>query len=87
MEHELGVDHEVVVEAERGGVVLPVLGELLAETDQHPVEPPQYVGTVVDLRLEHGDPRHEYRRGLLVEVVGDGGVTWFGKVAGDGGDA
>jgi hypothetical protein len=87
VEHELRVDHEVVVEPERRRVVLPVLGELLAEANQHPVEPPQDVGAVVNLRLEHRDTRHEYRRRLLVEVVRNGGVSRLSKVASDGGDA
>ena len=37
IEHELRVDGQVGAEAERRGVILPVLGKLLAELDQLPV--------------------------------------------------
>lgn len=86
MEHELGVDHKVLVETERRGIVFPVLGEFLAESNKHPVEPSQDVGRVVNLRLEYRDPRHEHRRRLLVKVLRDGGIPRFSKVTRDGGD-
>jgi len=67
VEHELGVDVEILAQAEARRVVLAVLGKLLAQADQHAVEPAQHVGTVVDLRLEHGNTRHEHSCGFLVE--------------------
>lgn len=69
MEHELRVNHEVVVESETARIVLPVLCKLLTQPDQHPIQPPQHVGTVIDLCFEHCDPRHQDRRCLLIEVV------------------
>ena len=47
MEHELRVEGEVVRQPEAVGVVLVVLPELLAESDQHPVDPAEDVGAVV----------------------------------------
>ena len=40
VEHKLGVDTEVVSQSERCWVFLPIVGELLAQPDEHPVEPP-----------------------------------------------
>lgn len=87
MEHELGVDGEVGLQPEARLVLLAVVGKLLAEPDEHPVQPPQHVGRVVDLGLEDGDPRHEDGGGLLVELLGDGGRASLGEVSSDGGDA
>ncbi len=44
MEHELGVDAEIVRQAEACRVLLPVISELLAKTDKHSIEPAQNIG-------------------------------------------
>lgn len=83
MEHKLGVNHEVVVQPKASGVVLPVLGKLLTKANQHSIQPPQHVGTVVNLGFEDGDPRHQHCGGFLIEIVGNGRVARFRKVSGD----
>ena len=53
MEHELRVDTEVISEAEARRVFLPIIGELLAQSNEHAVQPSKDVRRVVDLSLEH----------------------------------
>ena len=81
VEHELGVDIERLAEPEARRVVLAVVGKLLAEPDEHAVEPAEHVGAVVDLGLEDGDAGHEHRGGLLVEGEWDLAGAGLGKVA------
>ena len=83
MEHELRINHEIVVQPKARRVVLPVLCELLTQPDQHPIQPSQHIGTVIDLCLEHCDPSHQYRCCLLIEIVGNGRVSSFGEIPGD----
>ena len=71
MEHKLRVDREGGGEAERGGVVLAVVCKLGDEADQHAVNPAQNVEGLLRQRLVRGDPRHQHRRGLLVEAPRD----------------
>lgn len=87
MEHELRVDGEVGCQPEARLILLSIIGKLLTEPDQHPVEPSQHVWRVVNLRLEDGDSTHEDGAGLLVELLGDARRSSLGKVSGDGGDS
>lgn len=73
MEHKLGVDAEVVRQSEARRIFLPVVRELLAQANQHAVEPAKHVWRIVALSLEHGDPRHEHCRCFLIEGGGDAG--------------
>lgn len=75
MEHELRVEGEVLLQTERGRVILPVIGKSGAETDEHAVDPPEHVRPVVDLGLEHGNARHQNRGRLLVKRLGDCGIS------------
>lgn len=77
MEHELGIDGEVGTKLEACWILLSILGKLLAQTDQHPVQPSEHIGTVVDLGLENGDTSHQDCRCLLVERLSDSWVTAF----------
>ncbi|RUS28971.1 hypothetical protein BC938DRAFT_481224 [Jimgerdemannia flammicorona] len=86
MEHELRVDGEIFRQPERLGLVLAIVGKLLAQTDKHTIEPAQDVRPVVNLCLEDGDARHEDGGGFLVEGVCDLRAGPFGPVASDGGD-
>jgi len=87
MEHKLWIDTEFVCQPEAAGVLLPILGKLLAKPDQHPVQPPQHVRRVVNLRLKHGDARHEDGGGLLIEKHPNRWGARLGKVACDRRDA
>jgi hypothetical protein len=40
MEHELRVDAEVIGQAERRRILLPIICELLAQADEHSIQPP-----------------------------------------------
>ena len=71
MEHELGVEGEVVGQYEAiriRGHKVPVL---LAETYQHLVQPLQHVRILVHLRLVHCHTRHQNSTRLLVESALD----------------
>lgn len=81
MEHELGVDRKVGGQREAALVLLSVVRKLLAQPDQHSIQPPEHVGRVVDLRLEHRYPRHQHGRRLLVERLGDGRRAGLCKVS------
>lgn len=87
MEHELWVDAERLVQRKAGRVVLVVAGKLLAELDEHAVEPSQDVGAVVNLGLEDGNAGHKHGGCFLVEAGGNGGVACLSIVAGEGGDS
>lgn len=86
MEHELRVDAEVFSQTERGRVVLAIVGKLLAEPDEHTVEPAKDVWAVVDLGLENGDSGHEHGSGFLIKRGGNLTRASLGKVARNGGD-
>ena len=58
VEHELGVDAEVVRKSEAGWVFLPVIGELLTESDKHTVQPPKNVRGIVNFRLKYSNSCH-----------------------------
>lgn len=75
MEHELGVDREVLCEAERLRLVLAVVGKLLAETNQHSVQPAQNIRTIIYLGLENGNTGHQNSGSLLVERLTDNGTV------------
>mmetsp|Transcript_13609 Transcript_13609/g.44460 ORF Transcript_13609/g.44460 Transcript_13609/m.44460 type:complete len:236 (+) Transcript_13609:661-1368(+) len=68
MEHELRVDGEGGGEAEGGGVVLAVVGELAHQADQHAVDPTKNVEGLLRLCLMRRDPGHQHRRRLLIEA-------------------
>jgi len=73
VEHELGVDTEVVSQSEAGGVLPPVVRKLLAQANKHTIKPTQYIRRVINLGLEHSYSGHENGRCLLVEGGSDGG--------------
>src|ERR1700683_2414753 len=73
VEHELGIDTEIVSQSEAGGVLLPVVRKLLAQANKHTIKPTQHIRRVVNLGLEHSYSGHENGRCLLVEGGGDGG--------------
>lgn len=85
MEHELGIDTEVVCKSETGWVFLPVIGKLLTESDKHSVQPPKNVRGIVDFRLKHSNSCHQDCRGFLIEGGGDAGRPSFREVASNGG--
>lgn len=87
VEHELRVDGKVGAELEARWVLLAVVGELLAQSDEHPVQPTKDIGGIVDLCLEGSDTSHEHCGGLLVELRCDVGVTSLVECARDGRDA
>lgn len=87
MEHELRIDAEVVCEAEARGVLLAVVRELLAQSDEHAIEPAQYIWRIVDLRLKHGDSCHQDSSRLLIERGGDAGRACFCKVTSNSSDS
>ena len=73
--HELRVEGEVVRQPEAVGVVLVVFAELLAESDEHPVDPAEDVGAVVlGLGAPHGHAAHQHGSALLVEARLDVGL-------------
>ena len=87
VKHELWIQGEVLLQPKGGRVILAILGEARAESDEHSIHPPQHVGSVVHVGLEDGDARHEHRRRLLIERRRDGRVA--GRPAqrpGHGGD-
>ena len=61
MEHELRVDTEVISEAEARRVFLPIIGELLAQSNEHAVQPSKDVGRVVNLSLKYRYSCHQDR--------------------------
>lgn len=85
MEHELGIDTEVIGKAEARRVFLPIVSELLAQSNEHAVKPSEDVRRVVDLGLEDRNPCHQDSSGFLVKGGRDTGRSSFGEVASDGG--
>ena len=77
MEHELRVNGKVGSELERRGIFFAIFRKLLAQPDEHTIEPTENVWRVVDFGLEHGDTRHEHRCGFLVKGLSDGGMAAF----------
>ena len=75
MKHELRIDGKVGTELKTRRILLAVLGKLLTQTNQHSVQPAEDVGTVVDFSFEHSYTSHEYRRGFLIERLGDGWMS------------
>lgn len=81
MEHKLRVEGKVLLQSEGGRVVLPIISKPGTETDKHAVDPAEYVRSVVDFGLEHGDARHQNRSRLLVERLGNRGIpSWPAQV-------
>lgn len=87
MEHKLRINTEVIRQPKAPRILLPILRELLAQPNQHPVQPSQHIGRVVCFRLKHGYARHQHRCSLLVEGGGDRGRAGVGEIARDGGNA
>ena len=87
MEHELWIDGEVICQPEARRVLLPVIGELLAQPDKHPVQPPQHVRAVVDLSLKYCNTGHEHGSRFLVEAGRNTGASCLCKVSRDGRDS
>jgi hypothetical protein len=85
MEHELRVNAEVIPQPEACRILLPIIRKLLAQPNQHSIEPPQHIRAVVDLSLEHRDPGHEHRSRLLVERTRNVRGARLGEVPGDSG--
>ena len=52
MEHELRIDGKILRESEGLGLVLSVLCKLLAQTNQHAVQPAENIWAIVNLGLE-----------------------------------
>ena len=59
MKHELRIYGEIVGQSEGDGIVFSVLCELLAEANEHSVEPPEHVRRIIDLGLEDRNAGHE----------------------------
>lgn len=77
MEHKLRINAESVVQCEAGGIIFVVHCELLAQLDEHAVEPTQDVWAIVDLSLEDSNTGHEDSSCLLIEAFRYGRAVGF----------
>ena len=87
VEHKLRINAKFIREPKAASVVLAILPELLAQSDQHPVQPSQNIWRIVDLRLEYSNPCHQDRSSLLVERLANHRRARLRKVACDGRDS
>ena len=87
MKHELRINHKVVVQPKTTRIVLSIIGEFLTESNQHPIQPSQYIGRIVDFRFKDCDSRHQYRRRFLIEVLRDGRIPRLSEIPRDGSDS
>ena len=82
VEHELRINREILSQLETRWIFFSVFSKLLTQSNQHPVEPPQNIGRIVNLRFENGDPSHEDGCCFLIEGLGNGGMTTFMECTG-----
>jgi len=67
VEHKLRINAKLFCEPEAARILLAILRKLLAQPDQHPIQPSQHVRRIVNLSLEHRNPCHQDRRSLLIK--------------------
>jgi len=83
VEHELGIECEVLLQSERRRVILSIVGKSRAEADEHPVYPSQHVWAVIDFGFEDRYPGHEDCSCLLIEGLRDRWVAgWTAEISG-----
>ncbi len=67
VEHKLRINAKFLREPKAANILLAILPKLLAQSDQHPIQPSQHIWRIVDFRLEYRNPCHQDRRSLLVK--------------------
>lgn len=87
MEHELRINAEIIRKSKSRWVLLPIVRKLLAQPNQHPIQPSQHIRRIVNVRLEHRNTRHQHRSGFLVKRRSDAWRSRLSKVACDSRDA
>jgi len=83
VEHKLRVNAKLVRKSEAARILLAILRKLLAQPDQHPIQPSEHVGRIVNLRLEYRNPCHQDRSSLLVEQLANHRRARLRKIACD----
>ena len=82
VEHELRINREILSQLETRWVLFSVLRKLLTQSNQHPIEPPQDVGRIINLSFENCNPSHEDGCCFLIERLGNGGMPSFVECTG-----
>ena len=67
VKHKLRVNAKFIREPEAVHILLAILPELLAQSDQHSVEPSEHIWRIVNLRLEYRNPSHQNSCCLLIK--------------------
>ena len=83
VKHKLRVNAKFLREPKAVHIVLAILPELLAQSDQHPIQPSEHIWRIVNLRLEYCNPSHQNRCCLLVKQLANHRRSGFRKVACD----
>ena len=83
VEHKLRINAKLFREPKAASIVLAILPKLLAQSDQHPVQPSKHIWRIANLRLEYSNPCHQDRRSLLVKQVANHRRARLHKVACD----
>ena len=86
MKHELRIDTEIIRQPKSRRVLFPIIRKLLTKPNQHPIQPPQNIRRIINLRLEHRNPRHQNSRCFLVKRSSNTGRARFCKVSSNGSD-
>lgn len=81
VEHKLRVNTEIVRQPEARRVFLPIICELLTQSNEHAVQPPEHIRRVVDLCLEHRNARHQDGSCFLIKGRSDARRVLLSEIA------